>query len=334
MAEHPEVATLFQNLTGELSGLSTTLKHHGISNLVESFSGDPKTFEPWIKSIEKYSFLAEIATDKVKYVAYQSSKGTVSDFLNRYLTEHPNCTWEVVKKELATRYDTIVDPQHALVIVQQAQQYISENVQIYAERLLSLANKAYSSAEILLEPVQRQLVGYFITGLLDDRLKLKLIRDNPKTLQEATVSAMTEQNLQARFALRLNQRSTPRFTNNHEPMEIDHLRPIQKCQKCYNYGHRTNECRSIISLPPAINSVQDTKPPFYSSRSNFINKPPFSPNRSNFTHRPPFRRNPHIIWWNCNKQGHISRNCEHNRYVHRPPHPPRFNGSRRHPHLN
>ncbi|ESO93897.1 hypothetical protein LOTGIDRAFT_153370 [Lottia gigantea] len=120
MATESDISTLFQNLTGELIGLSTTLKHHGVSHLVDHFAGDPKHYSDWIKSIQKYALLADIPDAKIKYIAYQTSSSTVSDFLARYLPEHAHSSWGQVKRELATRFDTITDAQHALVILQTA----------------------------------------------------------------------------------------------------------------------------------------------------------------------------------------------------------------------
>ena len=47
-----------------------------------------------------------------------------------------------------------------------------------------------------------QLVGYFIDGLVSDQIKMKLLRVNPPTLDEAVNSAIYEVNLRKRFSLR------------------------------------------------------------------------------------------------------------------------------------
>ena len=48
--------------------------------------------------------------------------------------------------------------------------------------------------------IERRLIGIFVNGLRDDRLKIKLLRDNPDTLQRAITLATIEQNLRKRVS--------------------------------------------------------------------------------------------------------------------------------------
>jgi hypothetical protein len=57
----------------------------------------------------------------VKCIAFQTSSGCVSDFLQRYLGMNEDITWVDIKAELARE----------------------ENVQMFAERMLTLAEEAY-----------------------------------------------------------------------------------------------------------------------------------------------------------------------------------------------
>ena len=111
----------------------------------------------------------------------------------------------------------MTDAQHAFMLLRRVKQENNENVQIYAERLFSLDEQAHGVTEI-------QLVGYFIDGLNSDRLKLKVIRDNPTTMADAIGSARQEFNLQQRFQLRTGQNHFAPCNDSGEPMEIDHYR--------------------------------------------------------------------------------------------------------------
>ena len=93
MAAEQDIGALFQDLAGQLAGLSTTVGAQGISQIITPFEGDPRKFKEWVKSIEKYAVLTNMNQDKVKLVAYQASKGVVSDFIHRYLNENPRDTW-------------------------------------------------------------------------------------------------------------------------------------------------------------------------------------------------------------------------------------------------
>ena len=51
-----DVAQVFQNLAVEMSNVSTALGAQGINQIITPYEGDPRKFEKWVKSIEKYAF--------------------------------------------------------------------------------------------------------------------------------------------------------------------------------------------------------------------------------------------------------------------------------------
>ena len=52
--------------------------------------------------------------------------------------------------------------------------------------------------------MEKQMVAYFVDGLFQDSIKIKLLRNNPDTVIEALRIAVDEQNLRKHFALRSN----------------------------------------------------------------------------------------------------------------------------------
>lgn len=81
--------------------------------------------------------------------------------------------WDALKKELSARFAEVTDSQHAFMLLLKCRQNKDENVQVYAERLLNLAEEAFPEGG---PSVQRQLVGAFADGLASDRLRLKVVR--------------------------------------------------------------------------------------------------------------------------------------------------------------
>ena len=104
------------------------------------YEGDPRKFQEWIKQIEKYAFTTELDGAKVKLIAYKTSAGPISDFIQRCITNNPNNTWNQLKAELTMRFAEISDSDQVLIMLREIKQYRDENVQCYAERLLSLAS--------------------------------------------------------------------------------------------------------------------------------------------------------------------------------------------------
>jgi hypothetical protein len=77
------------------------------------------------------------------------------------------------------------------MLLRKVKQRSDENVQIYAERLLSLAEEAYARVQDGgAAAIERQLIGFFIDGLTFHYLKMKVMSNNPLTLQAAIRVAM------------------------------------------------------------------------------------------------------------------------------------------------
>lgn len=284
------IPQFFQNLSEQIRGVTNAIGTQSVSQVIQTYDGNPKEYKNWIKNIEKYGVLSRLAGDQLKLVAYQSSRGLVSDYIQRYLTDFPDESWATLKNELKIRFAEIQDPHYALALLKTLKQKPDENVQLFAERLLSLSSEAYENVEDNLEMIESQLIGTFIDGLRHDYLRLKLMRENPTTLALAVNSALAEQNVRARFELRShlshNQVQTP--LNRPVPMEIDHLRPSNTCRYCKRQGHVIQDCRR---------------------RKNEINA--YAVGQNNYARKNEYDKNwkDKIDCWNCGKLGHFSREC-------------------------
>ena len=114
------------------------------------------------------------------------------------MTEYHSSEWEDLKSELNIRFAEVNDSHHAFTMLCKARQTKSETVQIYAERVYALTNDAF--AKVDKGVVESQLVGFFIIGLFHDYLRMKGMRENPKTFQAAVQSALAEQNFKEKVS--------------------------------------------------------------------------------------------------------------------------------------
>ena len=176
MPQDPAVQ-VFANLTQELTNVSQALTAQGISNIVLRFDGNPKNYREWIKSIEKYAVLVNVPEARKKLIAYQSSGGAVSGFIQRYMTANPDNTWAQLKEQLAVRFSDVTDAQMALSLLRRVKQKQGESIQNYSERILSLAEEAYNNQGG--NAVERQLIDIFVDGLTNNQLKMKILREQP-----------------------------------------------------------------------------------------------------------------------------------------------------------
>ena len=110
------IPALFDRLGEQMLGLSQTIKSQGVTLDVTPFDGKAKDFKNWMKAVEKHARLNQLNEDQTKLVAYKTSRGAVSDYLDRVLNEHPGYEWERIKNELSSRFAEISDAQHAFTL--------------------------------------------------------------------------------------------------------------------------------------------------------------------------------------------------------------------------
>ena len=121
-------AQAFLNIQVELANVSQALTTQGVSTSVLKFDGNSKNYREWIKPIEKYAILAGIPDDRKKMIAYQSSSGAVSGFIQRYMAANPRNTWQHLKEQLAVRFSDVTDRQMALSLLRNVKQKQGENI--------------------------------------------------------------------------------------------------------------------------------------------------------------------------------------------------------------
>ena len=83
--------------------------------------------------------MVNVPEARKKLIAYQSSGGAVSGFIQRYMTANPDNTWAQLKEQLAVRFSDVTDAQMAHSLLRRVKQKQGESIQNYSERILSLA---------------------------------------------------------------------------------------------------------------------------------------------------------------------------------------------------
>ncbi|CAC5378563.1 unnamed protein product [Mytilus coruscus] len=92
------------------------------------------------------------------------------------------------KSQPTAKFSEVRDPQHAFSLLRQVKQKQNELVQVLAERLIASVKEAYIGQPQDVEPMERQIIGFFVDGLLHDKLKIKIMHDNLATLIDTAIT--------------------------------------------------------------------------------------------------------------------------------------------------
>ena len=319
--------------------------------VVKIFEGDPTAYKTWERELERYAQMAKLQDVDIPRIAYVTCSGSVEPFIRRYLEECEKeselPTWSELKQLLQKRFGDVSDPNSAMAMLRKMRQTPEENVQIFSERFLRIAEDAYPLSCRNDEPtrkmIEKQLVDIFCDSLYYDYLRLKVMREDPKDFETAVNIAMNEQNLRKRFYLRsgdeltssfgkesAQQQNSPNYGSNYrsaslsrspwpskvrsenrveEPMDVDHLRK-NVCYKCRQPGHKSRDCPR---------NTRQTNNPRYGPNTQrmAINAAETSPSDNRRGVGIERRETPEWVkraeCWSCHAIGHIQRNCPNRR---------------------
>ena len=155
------------------------------------FDGTKKVlFKTWMKSIKKYGKLNSFSDEDYKGVAHLKSEGLVSDMIGRLL-EDGNLTFEQLETNLKDKFSETADPHAAYTLLTKTKQQKNENLVLYGERILTLAEDSFPEGTDS-PAVQRQIINVFIDGLSDVAIQRKCKKSDNKTFQELPEVAIKE----------------------------------------------------------------------------------------------------------------------------------------------
>lgn len=268
-----------------LGQLNNTISAQTVHTQIETFDGiNSEKCKAWFKSLEKIAVLNDMDDSERIKTAFMTARGAVSDFIFRFHKdpEYPFKTWGALKSALTTRFASVTDTEHASALLRTIKQGPEQSIQMYVEQIYNLAEICFEGleGEGAQEAIERSMIGYFVDGLYDSGLKLKLIRENPHTFEKATKIALEEQNVRKRFALRNGNKQGAHRSQASEPMEVDHTRYPRRCHICNKTNHSAKNC---LHRQREVNMIKENNEQWRAG-------------------------NP-IVCWHCNEPNHIRRFC-------------------------
>ena len=114
-----------------------------VPKILPRLDGTPTKIKVWIKAINNYGLITACDDEKLKLLALQTADGPLSDFIHPRLTAHQDRHRLELRNELQSRFAEVKDKSFALGLLRRLRQEKHENVQMYPERLLNLAEDAF-----------------------------------------------------------------------------------------------------------------------------------------------------------------------------------------------
>ena len=143
------------------------LRSQGLIQEIRTCNGEShKVFRGWLRDMEIVGNAVKHEPERMKALALRTLKGTAADYLNRWLKERPNPTWEELKEQLKERFSDLADAECAKLHLKQLKQASGESVQTFSERITEMADQIYMSAKITQPLLQAQLKDQFLEGCI------------------------------------------------------------------------------------------------------------------------------------------------------------------------
>ena len=111
-------------------------------------------------------------------------------------------TWAEILRELKVRFGDRAGSQYGLQVLRTSKQQAGETVQIYAERLLGLAELAWPEESLLTPLIQRQVLDILWMGCKNNLIPRKVFCEVPSTVAQTVKIALDKQKLTKKLNLR------------------------------------------------------------------------------------------------------------------------------------
>ena len=249
---------------------------------IREFDGEGgRRFMDWLRDVERIGTAIRADDEQYKAIVLQTLRGPAAEFTSRFVAENPNATWGLVRHTLIHQYSDTGDRHLARQKLRRMTQRTGETIQNFAQRIVAMAEDAFTRDELNNPFVQVTLIEVLTDGVQDDHTARKLIRERPNTFNDALQMACVEQQTARAFSIRRRA---------EEPMDVN-VAELTKTQTAATDLLR----KDIEALTAQVAALSTT-------------------NKTNARGKYQFTQDNKPICHYCKKVGHIERKCRKKRF--------------------
>ena len=203
---------------------------------IYDWTGHVEPFRVWIQDIDKLRRLMNDSEEFTMRAVVQTTRGLMSEFVQRQLDDNERLTWVVLKQALKDRFGLHQGANYALMKIKTCYQKLEQTFQIYSEELNYFVPEAFPGSDRNDPLVQRELVNAFTQGVNSRKIRDKLIRSQPKTLADAVKEANSEFEVMERIKIFNQTEGGMRYQYPPRPEQMG-FQPQQRWQPQQRFGY-------------------------------------------------------------------------------------------------
>ena len=217
-AETRQTTEIANRLAQGMDGIRNELRRQGCKSNIRKFKGDSaEAFMDWITDMEQnISQLGDYDGSAARTLAMQTVHDQAATFLSRLIRTNPGIGWNEIKEAMEHQFSDMADIQLLKIKLRHCRQQPKERVQSYHERFTRLAQTVHGS-DFDQPVVQAFLTDQFVEGVSEDQVLKRLLKAEPKNLDNALLVAASEQQVKRAYDLR---RRASRLRAGEELMEV------------------------------------------------------------------------------------------------------------------
>ena len=246
-----EIRYGFGELHKGLSSLASVLDAKNYISNITKFAGQDKPgktekFDDWVRQVERVKALKNLDDAAMRDICASTLTHAAADYCSRVIAEKKDITWVQLRSLLKERYASVATEFTARYALRQIKQKPDESVQGLSERIMKIAEAAYSPEQRNSPLFKSEIIDILIGAVHDHGAMKKMINTRPTSFDkgvELALSAQHAETIYQMFRQNAHSRSNAGYQARVEqPMEVSAIKRLAQSD-----GRMSNEQATLIN---------------------------------------------------------------------------------------